>query len=476
MKNTKRALALISALSLMASAAACSGPDGSSSNDTPETTTSATETTPPRELDEEDAAAVSEINMGDDVQKLENGTVKWLSFWDLNPADGKPKGVDLELFETNYGGKIEYIPTTYETRFSDLSTQVLGGTSPDLFPAGEIDCFPGKVISGMFDPFDDYLDFDSDLWTPGSKKLSDEMTLAGKHYVAVTSANTTCLCIYNKRVVEENGLKDPAELVKEGNWNWDTFKEMCMEFTDPDEDKYALDGWWFETNIILTTGKPAVGMENGKVVSNLMSGEMERVQSFMLDINKQGLNLPRDQFGWKEQPQRIGEGKTLFYPVGVWQLYEPDLSAFGKEGEIMFVPLPKDPSADEYYLPISTGIDAYTLCKGAPNPEGAAAFINCRLMAGKDEKALEIQEKQYREDYHWDDDMMEMWGITTDLLNQNPVIDYFPGASSDINALLLEPLKAASYHGTDWSTTRDEVNAAVQSYLDEINGQIEANF
>ena len=142
----------------------------------------------------------------------------------------------------------------------------------------------------------------------------------------------------------------------------------------------------------------------------------------------------------------------------------------------MFVPLPKDPSADEYYLPISTGIDAYTLCKGAPNPEGAAAFINCRLMAGKDEKALEIQEKQYREDYHWDDDMMEMWDITTDLLNQNPVIDYFPGASSDINALLLEPLKAASYHGTDWSTTRDEVNAAVQSYLDEINGQIEANF
>ena len=87
----------------------------------------------------------------------------------------------------------------------------------------------------MFEPFDDYLDFDSDLWSVGAKKLSDEHTLGGKHYVAVVSTDAGCVCIYNKKTISENGLPDPAELLAEDNWNWDTFKDMCVEFTDPDK-------------------------------------------------------------------------------------------------------------------------------------------------------------------------------------------------------------------------------------------------
>jgi len=238
MKNVKKAIAFISALTLMGTVTACGSTDSGTSSTSAETSAT-TETTPAKELDEEDKAAVAEMDTGDD-EKLENGTVKWLSFWDLNPANGKPKSVELELFETKYGGKIEYIPTTYETRYSDLSTQVLGGTSPDLFPAADLDTFPGKAIAGMFEPFDDYLDFDSDLWSSGAKKLSDEHTLGGKHYVAVVSTDAGCVCIYNKKTISENGLPDPAELLAEGNWNWDTFKDMCVEFTDP-ENKCGID-------------------------------------------------------------------------------------------------------------------------------------------------------------------------------------------------------------------------------------------
>ena len=50
--------------------------------------------------------------------------------------------------------------------------------------------------------------------------------------------------------------------------------------------------------------------------------------------------------------------------------------------------MPKDPKADEYYL--HSGVDAYALCKSAPNPEGAAAFMKCKLMAVGDEKTQEI--------------------------------------------------------------------------------------
>ena len=53
------------------------------------------------------------------------------------------------------------------------------------------------------------------------------------------------------------------------------------------------------------------------------------------------------------------------------------LTGLGTPEEIRFVPMPKDPDADKYYLPAN--MDAYTLCKDAQNPEGAGAFMKCKL-------------------------------------------------------------------------------------------------
>lgn len=460
---------------------ACGG--SSSGGSTPATTTEpaatsvTTEATEPKELNEEDKAAVEEITVGDTEEEEETqqvGTVKWLSFWDLNPANGKPKSVELELFETKYGGKIETIPTTYETRYSDLSTQVLGGTSPDLFPAADLDTFPGKVVSGMFEPFDDYLDFTTDEWTVGAKQLSDMHTLGGKHYVSVVSTDAGCVCIYNRKVMEENGLDDPAELLEEGKWDWNAFKRLCTEFSDPDNGKYGFDGWWFEINFLLTTGVPVIDVQDGKITSHLTSVEMERAENFMLDMNRNNLPLPKAEYDWKEQPQRVSEGLTLFYPVGIWALYETDLSAFGEDGDIMFVPMPKDPEADAYYLP--SGVDAYALCKGAPNPEGAAAFMRCKLAAVKDPTGQEIAEKQYREDYGWTDDMVDMWYKTKELTNEHPIIDFYAGVSPDVYNIVHNPIKDTSYNGKEWSTTRDEISGAVDDLLNEMNEKIAAEF
>ncbi len=466
---------MLAALSVAAMTTACSSGSSSTPADTTAaaTTTVTTEATEPKVLDEEDAKAVEEIDMGDE-EKLENGTVKWLSFWDLNPANGKPKSVELELFETKYGGKIEYVPTTYETRYSDLSTKVLGGDSPDLFPAADLDTFPGKAINGMFEPFDDYLDFSTDEWSVGAKKLSDMHMLGGKHYVSVVSTDAGCVCIYNKKVVEENGLTDPAELLENGEWDWNTFKDMCMQFSDPDNGKYGFDGWWFEINFLLTTGTPVIDVRDGQIVSHLTSNEMERAENFMLDLNRNNIPLPKAEYNWVEQPQRVSEGLTLFYPCGIWALYETDLTKFGAEGDIMFVPMPRDPEADNYYLP--SGVDAYALCKGAPNPEGAAAFMRCKLAAVKDENGQAIAEKQYREDYGWTDEMIDMWHTTKELTNENPIIDFYAGVSPDVYNLVHNPIKDTSYNGKDWSTTRDEITGAVDTELEALNKKIAEEF
>ena len=469
MKKQKRILAFISALTLMASATACTD---SSSGGATETTT----TTAPKELDEEDKAVIADIDIGEDAGS-EVGTVKWLSTYDINPDKGKPKMPALELFETQYGGKIEWIPTTWENRYNDLSTNVLGGTSPDMFPAQEFDTFPSKVVDGMFEAWDDYLDFnDASLWAgvPGAKKLSDMHTLGGKHYVAAVGTYSKCIMIYNKNTIEAFGLDDPAELLADGNWTWDTFRKMCTDYCDRDADQFAYDSWYFETQFMLTTGVPSIGMENGLLVNNLATAEVERAQNFMYNLKKDDLPLPKAEFNWTEQPQRISEGKTLFYPIGTWALWESDLSAYGDQGEIMFVPMPRDPDADAYYLPSS--MDAYALCKGALNPEGAAAYMKSILIAGNTDETKEMTERQYREDYGWTDEMIDMMHTVDELTEANPVISFHLGLSTDYANIVDDAIKQASFSGKDWAVSREEINAAIQTEVDEINAKIKEDF
>ena len=140
----------------------------------------------------------------------------------------------------------------------------------------------------------------------------------------------------------------------------------------------------------------------------------------------------------------------------------------------MFVPMPRDPEADKYYLPSS--MDAYVLCKNAGNPEGAGAFMKCKLIAAKDENALALEEKQYREDYGWTDEMVDMWYKVRSMTDENPVINIHSGLPTDIANTVDDGLKQASFNGTDWAVTRENMSGLTQTAIDELNAQIQENF
>lgn len=461
-KETARKISLISAMAMLtASMSACGG------SGTAETTTTTTAT-----MKEEQAAIVEQVEV--DGDKLENGTLRWLSFWDINPTEGKPVPVFLELFQTKYGGTIEYIPTTWDTRYNDLATMVLGGNSPDMFSACDLDTFPGKASAGMFEAMDEYIDFNSDLWTEGGRQINELHSVGGKHYAACISADTGLVMIYNKRVIEENGLDDPAELAYNNEWTWTKFKEMCYEFADYDAGKSAVGGWWYEPAMILSTGVPVIGMNNGVIQNNLMNNDLARVQDLFLEMKNANVMYPYAEYNWEVHPEYINEGKTLFYPIGRWGLLEPDLSAYGDEGEIMFVPTPRDENADAWYLTASGGVDAYAMCKGAPNPEAVAAFINCKLISTTDESVQSVNEEQLRENYHWTDEMIEMDSYISELTNAHPVVDFYASVNNDVYDLLNNSIKDSSYNGSDWYQTRESLNGAIQAYVDEMNETLQA--
>ncbi|CDF02732.1 aBC-type sugar transport system periplasmic component [Ruminococcus sp. CAG:624] len=201
--------------------------------------------------------------------ELENKKIKWMATWDINPGPtGKNVPIELALFQERYGGEIEYYAVTWENRYDKLAAAIQSGEGIDFFSASDSDAFP-KGAKGMFAPIDDYIDFDSPLWSD-VKDVNDSIMWNGNHYVAVVFVTgDNCAVIYNRDTIEEAGLEDPAVLYEQRNWTWDTFEDMLIKFVDKDNKKFGIDGWWFEFGLMSTTGVPPVTIENQKLVNNL---------------------------------------------------------------------------------------------------------------------------------------------------------------------------------------------------------------
>lgn len=435
----------------------------SSTGSPAQTTTAATQAT----MNKEDAEKIAEIDIG--AEKLENATVKFLSSWDLNPAEGQPVAPALEMFQTQFGGRIEYINTPWDNRFEKLATLVQSDDSPDMFSAGDMDVFPKGAINKMFEPLDKYVDFSSELWAPMSE-VNEQFAFQGSHYVGATDVESDCVMLYNKNTIRDNSLEDPVELLKEGRWTWDTFWEMMTKFCDVDSGKYATDGWWFEGGFSLTTGVPYVGMKDGKIVHNLDSAMIEKAQTFMLEMNKNNFQLPKAQFSWQIQPKRVASGETLFFPIGLYALYPYNnyIQDFASDqADVMFVPMPKFTETDEYYLPAR--VSGFSLCKGAKNPEGVAAYLNCAMATRDSEAAIEIGKRQAFEEYGWTQEQWDMYCLVNDMTAEHPVIEMYNAVTTNVADLVNNPIKESYNSGASWTQTREAIRASVQAELDSAN-------
>ena len=117
-----------------------------------------------------------------DVRDLKSNEIKWFSHWDINPTEAEDKeiGADLALFKTKYNGKINWVQTTWETKFDDLAALVMSNDSPDFIGADDMDVFPKGAIKSMIEPIDDYIDLSKPLWTD-IKGATDQFMLGYKH-------------------------------------------------------------------------------------------------------------------------------------------------------------------------------------------------------------------------------------------------------------------------------------------------------
>lgn len=475
MKSIKRVAAGVAALSMVLGLAACGGKNG----ETPEATTAATEGTTAVSIntdgisDEEQGVIDNTTSALRDVE-LENKTIKWIATWDINPdSTGKSEPVALSMFKTKYGGNVKWYQTTFDTRYTDLSTYVLGGEGIDFFQRDNAS-LPNGIVNGMFCSVDDYIDINDELWSH-VKEAMEVYNFNGKHYAFITGVSADNVVIYSTKTIEENGYDDPWDLYQNGEWNWDTFTEMLEDFCDPEEGREGLDGWWTENALLLSAGVPTVKAVDGQLQTNLEDPTIEKAMNWMTTLYNKGLILPKEQYDWSEQPQFMGEGRELFYITGSWALMKtPETWTFCiPPEEVAIVPVPSPADSDPYQM---AALNGFCLVKGGDNPLGVALYSECEILAQYSDDATELYAEKTRSDYSWTDSLIEQYNEVNRLANEYPVVDLAAGVSTDVSSLTTDGgeqtgLRAAM-HGYEWATTREQISETVNMLVEEVNQKL----
>lgn len=370
MKLKKLAAGALAAVTLFG-ATGCGGGSssgrGGASDDTTTTTTG------------ENAANVimEEAEVVDIDENQETGTIKVLIYYDLVTQDADM----VELFETRYGGSIEQEQCSSGAGyFERLGTLVASDSSPDIVRY-EWMSFPHGMSRNMYTPVDSYIDLDSDLWV-GMKDIADQFIYNGKHYYVPYKVTSNFAINYNRLCLQEYGMDDPLDLYQNGEWTWDKFRDLCMQWCNADPNHIGYTGV-SAMSFVTTTGTKLIDVQDTEITNNLKNENVQRAMEFVENLCREGLTGE----GYVDPSQAFVDGNLLFLGMEPTWTYSSACSSLYKnkiEYDMAFVPFPRDPSADAYYH----GYDSfgYMIPSGAKNVKGAIDWITLNRIEVTDEE------------------------------------------------------------------------------------------
>ncbi len=438
MRNLHKLTVCALAFAMITNIAACTDEGGSAAGGTPSfTTTSAIPVSDPDEDAATDAKAF-ETDQALYTPSGNAGVVKVLSSYDIAKDQ---KGIEqCKIFQdpNQFGGEIEWIlaPDTPAPFLDKLGVLISSGDSPDISIGGWGN--PTTACKNMFEPLDEYIDLDTPLWED-MKEIVDNQVYKGKHYYYPHRLMTSFALNYSQKTIDDNGLDDPYELYKQGEWTWDAWRKVMTDFVNinPDENIgfYGTDTIF--TSLIATTGTVLVRVNpDGTIDNNIGNPDVTRAMHFYEELNRDGITYC-DQFGSWVHPTTWAKNCDVILfeamePEWTYTAYAEALqNPRGVENDIFdtvtdmrFVPFPRDPEADAYYQANSTF--GFVVPKGAKNIKGAVEFITCfrvydadPVMLEKDKQAhinpevITFTEGKYEGSRKWtitwDEEMYDLW-------------------------------------------------------------------
>lgn len=463
MKNSKRILAAGLAVLMSMSFAACG-----EKNDNSESSSKA-------------KVEVDSTELAKKIESLPEGTVlKWMGTYDLNPTKGSDPSVAYSLF-TDKGGTIEWTRVANNKKFDKLGAVVTSGKDiPDIFKYEWL-AFPCQALKGFYQPIDELVDFNDDIWKD-VKKTADQFSFGDIHYVAPISFSIGTMMCYNKAIIESEGLDDPMELYDSGEWDWNSFYDIVSDFksnASGSDERYGLSGW-FAPQFVQQTGQTMVvkNAETGDFESNINNAEIEKAEKFIYDISKEGLV---DTVWYNSASEAFNNNRNLFYNMGIWAMTGAAAGPTSSDNWGI-VPVPSCPNVEGSYM--TSDMLAYMWVKGSDNAAAVKCWFECERVATFDQEYQKTAKEKFLSDNpNWTEEMYDIYKeASSDKFVQ--IFDYGYGISQAISvdrdegrgpiSDLYEGVTKTDENGQQFTYTqlKEKYSALIDSELKTINDQI----
>ena len=463
------------------------------------TSATTTGTTANTDKYEETDKEEKDLDTGEFTPSGNAGVVKFLGYYDIR-VDQKGDEQTLIFESEKYGGTIEWISAASGSAYYEkLATLIAADDSPDLMTFEPL-AFPYGVSKNMFEPLDGHLNADDAIWAD-MKPLIDEYEYDGKHYYFPHRIVTRYSLNYNRKTIEDAGLRDPYDLYVNGEWTWDTWRQMMIDFCNLSEDNIGL----YCTSTMLecfinTTGTSVIDVSPSGVISNnLNDPNVTRAIEYLAECGRSGLLYPPEHphGDWVDPATwaKVSD-KLLFLSMEPEWTYIAATEAIqnpsGVENDILdtvsdfaFVPYPRDPAASEYFMCSNTF--GYMIPKGAKNIDGAVEFIMCNRLYETDQAIID----QVKADHitpekvtytagkyegmqkwviTWDETCYDLWRDMCDASadsNFTFIIDDMYGFGDEFSVPITDGIYNSTFVDSSWTQTREEIMPVVEGILNE---------
>lgn len=371
-------------------------------------------------------------------------------------ADAGSVDLDNEKLQALYGCKVVKDVVASNMVITELNKRVLAGNPPDLVT----EAFPPSLMTrNLVLPLDDYINFEDAIWDDVQQML-DVTLWEGKHYMAPLMMNRTAGVWYNTDLFEEYDVTTPLELYQAGNWNWDTFLETAKAMTvDKDHDS-TPDIYGVATEehamFLFSTGKDLVTIEDGKAVNNLRSEDVARAVTFYNDLYS--VHNVASPTGVARE--RFLANEVAMYPGALWE--RDPMQEMMKEGKLMIVPCPKDPTKDTYY--VSDTLGGFYIPRGAKNIPGAAAYICLSRQNQLDDATIERQFNELHETIGYTREIEDMF--RNEIMNPEKISSTYTFWSTfDLGTYWGDIWSRPHVNGEPWSKIVEELYPLVDEKI-----------
>ncbi len=285
-------------------------------------------------------------------------------------------------FVDYYGGTVDTIVSSggyYENLYKLISA----GEIPDAAVA-EATSFPALLMRGLVQPWDDYIDFSDPIWEEtGALEDIEKMRWSDGHIYNITGrSHVLGVLFYNKRLIEDAGLDDPAELQANGEWNWDTFFYYLEELTEDSDGDGRTDVYGivntgdFPIAVFCSTGETPIEYDGTTFYNNLKSSTQKDAADFLYRMMKSNPRV----ISTGDPTTTFQQGKAAFIYTNDYRGYT-DFSKMWDTDGLGVVPFPQYKDDVPQYQ--ASLVDYFYLMKGAENPEGAALLITAQRYDAK---------------------------------------------------------------------------------------------